>query len=251
MDGQVFLFLANDGGGRRTMPRQMRVNSDQLIQHLCRSDLDSQFRIRAFLSSIFGRTHLMMESEVKPLGIPFDGNGTTIGFPADTGVDGEVLWNHYETDLMYDTQYHWRARAKYDLARNPFQQNGPWLQVPVGGWNEASLRTRPSSLVGVDELAGPVSASGFALSNFGAHPRVGSCEVLLSLGQQSRLDVTILDVQGRTVAELTKDDVRDAGNHVLRWDGRDRTGMAVSAGVYFVRVLTAEETLVRKVVLLR
>jgi len=45
----------------------------------------------------------------------------------------------------------------------------------------------------------------------------------------------IVEVQGREVALLVNGH-RAAGVHPIRWDGRDRAGQSLPAGVYFVAV---------------
>lgn len=47
--------------------------------------------------------------------------------------------------------------------------------------------------------------------------------------------LTVHDVTGRQVAELANGTL-EPGRHERRWEGRDRSGRALEAGVYFVRV---------------
>ena len=61
--------------------------------------------------------------------------------------------------------------------------------------------------------------------------------------------VTILDAQGRRIAEPLTGDL-DAGPVQVAWDGRDESGQSVAAGVYFARVCVPGASLgVRGVVL--
>ena len=60
----------------------------------------------------------------------------------------------------------------------------------------------------------------------------------------------VYDVQGRLVRELFNGP-RKAGAHALQWDGRDQAGTRVAAGSYTLVVTTDDETLTRKVVLLK
>ncbi|MEZ4649341.1 MAG: T9SS type A sorting domain-containing protein [Candidatus Eisenbacteria bacterium] len=52
--------------------------------------------------------------------------------------------------------------------------------------------------------------------------------------------VSVHDITGRTLRVLSPELTRDSG--VAHWDGRDRTGLAVPSGVYFLRVATSEGT---------
>jgi hypothetical protein len=65
-----------------------------------------------------------------------------------------------------------------------------------------------------------------------------------------RVSLRVYDVAGRLVRTLS-DENRVAGEHGVSWDGRDDRGAALSAGVYFYRIAAGEETLTRKMILLK
>ena len=70
------------------------------------------------------------------------------------------------------------------------------------------------------------------------------------LARATDIDFAVFDLRGRRVATLARG-VRDAGAHVLDWDGRDAAGTVCAAGVY-VAVLDAEgERRSRKVSLVK
>jgi hypothetical protein len=62
--------------------------------------------------------------------------------------------------------------------------------------------------------------------------------------------IGVFDLQGRLVRTLSGGE-RLAGRHTLTWDGRDAAGRKVAAGVYFVRLQTAQVTEARKLTRLR
>ncbi|MBD3221545.1 hypothetical protein GF314_09905 [bacterium] len=62
--------------------------------------------------------------------------------------------------------------------------------------------------------------------------------------------VTVLDARGRLVRELL-DTTLPAGEHQVRWDGRDRAGRDVGAGVYLARLTTGRTSQVTKMSLVR
>jgi len=247
-EGRAFVYYGNEGLGRRTHPRQQRTDGTTDIVPPGWSNSETQFRIRADMLSIYGRTRLQMEQEVKPLGVPFDGQGTISGNPFDIGSDGVISFNRLVTGLSPGTAYHWRVRAKYDLVKTPFQRNGPWVHLPAaGGWNETDLKTA-GGLVEVPPRHAP---PGFDLLAGGANPGRGQCAVTLVMARRARVGVEVVDVQGRTVAVLVQGEAFEAGAHVLRGDGRERRGLEAPAGVYFVRARAGGETRIRKVVLVR
>ena len=72
---------------------------------------------------------------------------------------------------------------------------------------------------------------------------------VFTLPQEGPVRVTLLDVQGRTVAHLADGD-RSAGVHVLPWDGRG-DGVVLPSGLYFARLATAGAQVVARVVITR
>lgn len=69
------------------------------------------------------------------------------------------------------------------------------------------------------------------------------------LARPGRATLDVVDVQGRRVRRLL-DGPLGAGEHKLRWDGRDDAGRLLPAGLYFERLRLEGETRVRKLVLL-
>ena len=70
----------------------------------------------------------------------------------------------------------------------------------------------------------------------------------LPVAGAARLEV--FDAAGRRVRSLVGG-VQDAGVHDATWTGTDDSGRRAGSGVYFVRLVTGEGTLTRRVVLLR
>jgi len=111
------------------------------------------------------------------------------------------------------------------------------------------VATRPA----VDTSAPSAAPSAGSLRLDPPRPNPASGEVRLAWTQpradRARLDV--FDVAGRHVRRLV-DRAAEAGPHDAVWDGADRRGARLPAGVYLVRLrVGASESTVRKVVLLR
>jgi hypothetical protein len=140
-EGRVHVFYGNNGRGLTIRPRQRRADESAPIAFLGKSDSPSSFRLAARARTPFGRGLVKLEWEVKPLGSPFDGNGTgrTASW-TDTGTAGTLL-NELITGLAPDSAYHWRLRLLYHPARIPFQPHSRRFTVPLNGWQEADLRT--------------------------------------------------------------------------------------------------------------
>ena len=81
------------------------------------------------------------------------------------------------------------------------------------------------------------------------NPIAGHATVSFSLPNGRPAQVGMYDVAGRLVRELVAGQ-HTAGDHTLRWDGRDASGASLPAGVYLCRLRVGAETLVRRVVLI-
>ncbi|MEZ5063848.1 MAG: M12 family metallo-peptidase [bacterium] len=82
------------------------------------------------------------------------------------------------------------------------------------------------------------------------NPFVGRTSVSFSMHQDGDVKVAVYDAAGRLVTTLL-DGRRDVGAHVLQWNGRDAAGTAAAAGVYFVRLETAEGVQTTRTLLLK
>lgn len=80
---------------------------------------------------------------------------------------------------------------------------------------------------------------------------VGSAtRIRFSLPNGGPVSLTVYDVSGRRVRTLVDRDM-GAGEFEVRWNGTDERGSAVSAGVYFYRLVAERKTLTRRMVILR
>lgn len=62
-------------------------------------------------------------------------------------------------------------------------------------------------------------------------------QVSFTLEQSSQIEVTVSDLQGRVVRNITSGNF-SAGNHLLRWNGRNDAGSKVAAGLYLIQLRT-------------
>ncbi|MBU0982669.1 MAG: T9SS type A sorting domain-containing protein [candidate division Zixibacteria bacterium] len=74
--------------------------------------------------------------------------------------------------------------------------------------------------------------------------------IAYDLVRRSTVNLTIYNVLGQEVAVLD-DGVRGPGHHVVEWNGKDRHGNTAASGVYFYRLTAGDETVTRKMLLLR
>ncbi len=79
------------------------------------------------------------------------------------------------------------------------------------------------------------------------NPFSNSASLRLSLPTAGRVRVAVYDVSGRSVRVLADGEMA-AGNHSLRWDGRDESGRRVANGTYLFKVETGAGVVTTKTV---
>ena len=72
-----------------------------------------------------------------------------------------------------------------------------------------------------------------------------------SLARRTKVTIAVYDIAGRLVRRLLVDEMTDAGDHKVVWDGKNEAGSRVASGVYFCMMRTAEEMSGVKLILLR
>ncbi len=74
--------------------------------------------------------------------------------------------------------------------------------------------------------------------------------IKFSLPRDAHVSLNLYDVSGRLVRSLVSNTMT-AGDHSVRWAGRDDAGKSVASGTYFMRLVAGGETSVRSMVLVR
>jgi hypothetical protein len=77
-----------------------------------------------------------------------------------------------------------------------------------------------------------------------------SARIGFELSEAAHVEVEVFDVAGRLLADLAGGSF-GAGGHQLSWSGRSDQGLAMPAGVYFVRVKAGGDAVIQKTVLAR
>ena len=70
-------------------------------------------------------------------------------------------------------------------------------------------------------------------------------QISFSIPESQHVRLAVFDVSGRLV-EVLEDGVREAGEHTIEWDAQ-----GVSSGVYFYQLRAGNETLVKRMTLLK
>ncbi len=93
-------------------------------------------------------------------------------------------------------------------------------------------------------------AKEFELVSVGPNPSRGPVAIQYAVAREARVGLSVIDLQGRTVASLVDGSVRP-GRHRARWNGTLEHGETAPAGVYFVRYQSPAKTTMRRVVIVR
>jgi len=120
----------------------------------------------------------------------------------------------------------------------------------AGQWGNASrldVQVNGGSTA-VENPGAPVRV--FALAQNAPNPFNPQTAIRFSLAAEGEVRLAIYDVAGRSVRTLVAGK-RPAGPSEAMWDGKDDRGAPVASGLYFCHLVTAEQTAVRKMVMLK
>ena len=99
----------------------------------------------------------------------------------------------------------------------------------------------------------PVSVPGFLGDGFEVaspwpNPSRRTTQFEFHLREGGAVNAEVMDVTGRWVSSLMRDETLPPGIHRLHWDGRDASGALVAPGIYLIRVTSGSSSAVRRVV---
>ncbi len=148
-----------------------------------------------------------------------------LGLANEIGTPGDRFWlGGYHLVAIFD-----RALT----AENVFRNFSAGILAPDVSAVELPMATEFRLHANVPNPFNPVTRITFDIPTAGA------------------VDLAVFDVRGRLVRQLLTSEPQSAGRHSLVWDGRDRHGRIVGAGVYFYRIVAAPNSETRKMLLLK
>ena len=135
------------------------------------------------------------------------------------------------------------------------------IQFPAGSGAVGSMHT--GSGLPFDEVVASVGPEvGLVAVESGAleavrvgpptpNPSRGQVAFRIHVDRPMSLSAEIVDVQGRRVKCLVRDDALSAGAHELLWDHTDEAGGAVAVGIYLANVTLGGQTWTRRIAVFR
>lgn len=122
-------------------------------------------------------------------------------------------------------------------------------------WMQQAFIVDLQGTVGIDDRGEP-EGDGNTLPSvtrlMGAYPNPfnPSTSIKFTLEHSQNVNLSVYDLSGRLVAELANETF-SAGEHSIRWQGRDTSGRAVASGTYLAFMITDERVRTSKMMLVR
>lgn len=158
------------------------------------------------------------------------GTSATPAIADDVVYVGSLDGNLYALDLFTGEEL-WAWQFGVPVASSA-AISGNMLFVGASDGHLYAFASR-SSAVGVPAPAAPGGA--LRLDRVRPNPGREESRVRWAQPREGRVRIAVFDAAGRRVRQLL-DEVRDAGDHEVAWDGRTAAGTRAAAGVYFVRL---------------
>jgi hypothetical protein len=133
--------------------------------------------------------------------------------------------------------------------------NGELLQTIIDGdvatcYVRLNMLDEEITTVTVNPTTGVPDSSVVLLRQNWPNPARTGTTIRFVLPSPAEVALDVYDVAGRWVASL-ENGLLDEGPHDSPWDLTDATGNTVASGVYFYRLKTGDETLTRKLIVVR
>ncbi len=137
--------------------------------------------------------------------------------------------------LQENTNYYWRVKST--------SANGTVSDYsPVGIFNT-------NGVTGVNNEGGELPSKFEVMQNY-PNPFNPTTTIKYQLPKATHVTITVFNILGREIATLVSGNV-EAGYHSVVWNGKDNAGYNVNSGVYFYRVATSSNVVVKKMLLLK
>ncbi len=183
-------------------------------------------------------------------GGPLTSGGLLDVFLAKFDATGAHVWSEGFGSPGHDATYGLAADGSSHLvAIGSFISSidlGGGPLVSAGGQDVFLARYRHDAAVPVLPGASP----GLVFAPVVPNPFNPATTLAFTIPNPARVRLVVHDVAGRRVRTLV-DTRLGAGEHAVRWDGRDDAGRAVASGVYFARLRAGADTRTRRMVLLK
>lgn len=160
---------------------------------------------------------------------------------SETLMDGSIV----SSDTTRDISYAWISPQEFLLVSISSQPG----ETDPNFTEAASISRLTDTGTSVDESREQLPESLTLLQNY-PNPFNPETVIPFQLSTRTPVEVTVYNLLGQKVRTLV-DEVRSAGEHRVKWNGRAGDGQQVPGGVYLYRLRTDTGVETRKMILLR
>jgi len=196
-EGAAFVYLGNEGRSRVALARQFQIDGTTPIAP---GGLvpGGDFMVSIFAPVHVGRTLAGIAVEVKPAGVPFDGQNLVTAVPELVFQDSTTGQARYDAtiDLQTVGAWRWRARVLSDpttTVTSGIGNWGRWLQPARAAGQSADVRF--ATFFSVGGMVSGLESSGLVLNNEGSDLPIAGNGSFIFPAQVDGSDyaVTVLD----------------------------------------------------------
>ena len=166
-----------------------------------------------------------------------------------------------ESDFQYHRVYRGSSPDFVPTVANFVHEtaSSAWTDPTANPWGHHYKVTTLDHAGNESEAASPTEMTGVldgtvptrtALLGAVPNPFNPSTRLSFEMGETDHAQLKVYDAAGRLVATLV-DEIRDAGQHAVVWDGRDALGRMSSAGVYLYRLEVGGYSESKRIVLIK
>ncbi len=246
--GRTCLFTP--AGPKGGLSNRLRLLEDAVGSprrfHPTRLDSPNLLSGGMILRSAAGRARVAVRIERRTQNTPFTGVPTNITGFVDSGTPG------FPNELFPTITLPWPGRGYHVRGRlvsnSPFFQRSRWVTPEAHASGDIDVWSN-GVVVDVEDSRKAVGVARLeaATPNPSSAAQGGATRIAFTLARPGEVTLDVLDVRGVRVRRLLAG-VRPPGATSLLWDGRDETGRAAGAGVYFVLLRAGAESDRRKIV---
>ena len=101
------------------------------------------------------------------------------------------------------------------------------------------------------ELTDRILPNTFELSQNYPNPFNPRTQIQFVLGTDDLVSLNIYDIQGRIVQSLIDNTFFPAGHYSITWDGHNNVGTQVPSGMYFYKLVSEQQTITKKMIMMK
>jgi len=174
-----------------------------------------------------------------------DDNGTAWTLASSVGPSTPVPYGWYTRSVAVGDHVDLTSELRVRLSSSDLE-GGSVVEAGVDAFTVNMLTCEST---GVDTGANGTRA--YALHANVPNPFNPHTLIRYELPAPSTVTLRIFDAAGRVVRTLAASESRGAGTHTVWWNGTNDRGEPVASGAYFYRLQAGDETLLRKMMLLK